>query len=177
MKDSDFFELFVFEQVLKDYDLSQDELESGRVNGSDDGGIDGFFLLINGSLVEETIDKSDYKKTNPQFDLYIIQAKREKSFGEKAYDKFQGLAKNILTFDIDKHTLTDSYSEAVVDAIQLFQESYLELIDLHPRLVVHFVCATKGDTGQINARLKQKEDMVIRIAKETERSARQGKRG
>ncbi len=30
------------EQVLKDYDLSREEIESGWVDGKDDGGLDGF---------------------------------------------------------------------------------------------------------------------------------------
>ena len=35
------FEFLVFEQVLKDYDLSREELDAGWVDGRDDGGIDG----------------------------------------------------------------------------------------------------------------------------------------
>ena len=45
------FEYLSFEQILKDYDLSRDELESGSVDGRNDGGIDGFFILINGHLL------------------------------------------------------------------------------------------------------------------------------
>ena len=36
---SEVFEYFCFEQLLKDYDLSQDEIESGWVDGRDDGGV------------------------------------------------------------------------------------------------------------------------------------------
>jgi hypothetical protein len=34
------FEYLAFEQVLKDYDLSQEEIENGWVDGRDDGGVD-----------------------------------------------------------------------------------------------------------------------------------------
>jgi len=50
---SDFFEVFSFEQVLKNYDLSDDELLYGKVGASRDGGIDGFFTFINGELLNE----------------------------------------------------------------------------------------------------------------------------
>ena len=43
--ESAFFELFTVEQVLKDSDLSYDEIESGLVGDSGDGGIDGIYLL------------------------------------------------------------------------------------------------------------------------------------
>jgi len=38
-----FFEIFTAEQILKDYDLSYDEIESGNIVGGGDGGIDSFF--------------------------------------------------------------------------------------------------------------------------------------
>ena len=48
---SSFFELFTAEQVLKDFDLSYDEIESGLVGDGGDGGIDAIYLLVNGDLV------------------------------------------------------------------------------------------------------------------------------
>lgn len=39
------FELFALEQILKDWDLSLDELRSGWTDGRQDGGIDGFYVL------------------------------------------------------------------------------------------------------------------------------------
>ena len=47
------FEYLAFEQILKDFDLSRDEIESGSVDGRNDGGIDGFFIFVNGHLLVE----------------------------------------------------------------------------------------------------------------------------
>jgi hypothetical protein len=44
LSDSDYFEVFSFEQILKNYDLSYDELLVGGIGSGDDGGIDGFSL-------------------------------------------------------------------------------------------------------------------------------------
>src|ERR1700691_2802289 len=57
-----YFELFVAEQLLKHFDLSYDEIEPGLVDGGGDGGIDGFFVLVNGELVREDTDLSGLKK-------------------------------------------------------------------------------------------------------------------
>ena len=68
--DYEFFELFSFEQILKNFDLSYDELEAGRTSSSDDGGVDGLFFFINEELIEEKINPEDYKK-NVLLDLYF----------------------------------------------------------------------------------------------------------
>lgn len=47
------FERFSIVQVLKDDDLSDDEIESGLLGGSDDGGIDGMYFFINRILVQD----------------------------------------------------------------------------------------------------------------------------
>ncbi|MCC5613198.1 hypothetical protein LC612_42600, partial [Nostoc sp. CHAB 5834] len=51
MSTDKYFELFVNEQILKEHDLSYEELLSGNVGNGGDGGIDGFFLFINDTLV------------------------------------------------------------------------------------------------------------------------------
>jgi len=60
---SDYFEIFTAEQILKDFDLSYDEIASGIVGGGNDGGIDGLYLLVNGDLIQEDTDVSELKKT------------------------------------------------------------------------------------------------------------------
>lgn len=47
------FEYFSFEQIMKDFDLSTDELLYGSIDGRQDGGIDGFFTFVNGHLLQD----------------------------------------------------------------------------------------------------------------------------
>lgn len=56
---SKFFEIFTAEQILKDYDLSYDELESGIVGDGGDGGADSLYLFLNGELVQDDTDLPD----------------------------------------------------------------------------------------------------------------------
>ena len=62
--ESDFFNHFVCEQILKDYDLSDEDITSGLVDGGDDGGIDGFYIFVNKNLATEyeEIDIESLKK-------------------------------------------------------------------------------------------------------------------
>lgn len=50
-KRDEVFEYFAFEQILKDYDLSHEELISGSVDGRNDGGIDGFYIFLNSATL------------------------------------------------------------------------------------------------------------------------------
>ncbi len=45
------FELFAFEQCLKDADLSDEEIANGQVGGGDDGGIDGLYCFLSGKML------------------------------------------------------------------------------------------------------------------------------
>ena len=40
-----YFELFTANQILKDFDLSYDEIDSGIVDGTRDGGIDSAYFF------------------------------------------------------------------------------------------------------------------------------------
>lgn len=46
------FEYLATEQILKDYAFTKDQLLSGSVDGHNDGGIDEFFVIVNGHLAE-----------------------------------------------------------------------------------------------------------------------------
>jgi hypothetical protein len=83
------FELFANEQVLRDYDLSSDEIEAGAIGGGNDGQIDGVFVFLNGFLVAEDSEVFEdppsklrkYPVSTPLL-LWLVQAKREQSFSE-----------------------------------------------------------------------------------------------
>ena len=40
LSESDFFEVFTSDQILKNYELSYEELKDGKIGGGNDGGID-----------------------------------------------------------------------------------------------------------------------------------------
>jgi hypothetical protein len=63
LPDDQEFELFTFDQALKEEDLSSEEILAGQIGGSKDGGLDGTFtgrllcsrgiLTMNGSLIRQ----------------------------------------------------------------------------------------------------------------------------
>lgn len=81
IEDSEHFELFVSEQVLRAYKLENEEINSGIVAGGNDGQIDSMYLFVNGNLLQGDVEEKDlteYRK-NIVLDLVIIQSKRTPS--------------------------------------------------------------------------------------------------
>ena len=156
-----FFEFFTAQQILKDFDLSYDEIDSGLVGAGGDGGIDGIYLLVNGDLVQEDSDYSHLKK-DIVIDLFIIQSKSHAGFQESPIERFITVSNNL--FDLSKGApLANVYNKRLAEAIERFQDLYQELTPWFPTLNVSFFYASKGADPSENIRHKVKmlEDVVL----------------
>ncbi len=148
-----YFEIFTAEQILKDYDLSYDEIESGIVAGGGDGGIDTFHAFVNGELIQEDTDVTDLKR-NIHINVVLLQAKTGTGFSEDAMDRFAAAAEEL--FDLAKQltSLTTVYNLRLLDAANNFRRVYQVLAAKFPRLSVRFCYATKGDQVHPNVTRK-----------------------
>ena len=74
LSESEYFEIYSASEILKDHDLSYDDVKYGIVGEGGDGGIDSIFTFLNGELVkEDTPINTDQKKN--VIELKIIQSK------------------------------------------------------------------------------------------------------
>ena len=97
----DFFEIFSVENILKDKDLSYDDIVSGVVDGGDDGGIDSIYLFVNDEIISEKTDNySDYKK-GVNIEIFAFQTKFSPTFKENAVEKFNRTINDLLDFSLD----------------------------------------------------------------------------
>lgn len=109
ISEADFFELFAAEQVLKDLDLTWEEIESGIVGDGGDGGIDGFFTLVNGVLIREDTDLSVFRG-EVSIDLHIVQAKRTSGFSESAIQRLRSTTEDLLDLSRNLDSLDGVYN-------------------------------------------------------------------
>ncbi|HAX74308.1 MAG TPA: hypothetical protein DCY88_00330 [Cyanobacteria bacterium UBA11372] len=160
--DNDYFEIFTFEQALKDYDLSYDELLSGRVDGADDGGIDGFFVFINNEILDDDVDLTIIRR-NPIIDIYIIQAKVSSSFQEAAIEKFIATIQDV--FDLAKNIrdIQKYYNSAIIEKVETFRNAYVTLANRHPEIRVIYVYASKGNCLDIHHKVEHKAENLKNI--------------
>ncbi|MBW4511972.1 MAG: AIPR family protein [Scytonematopsis contorta HA4267-MV1] len=159
LPDDDFFEIFTFEQVLKKYDLSYEELNYGKIGGGDDGGIDGFFVFINNELVGEDIEYETIKKS-PLIQLFLIQSKRSDTFTEKSIEKWLSTAMNIFDLEKELDTLQKYYNSDLINKVYNFRQLYLNLASQHPSLEIIYVYASKGDVLSINQKVHNQSEVL-----------------
>ena len=68
----DAFEIYTIEQVLKQKDPSDVDIESGNLGGGQDGGVDGFYFYIDQKLVGQGTHVSTPAKSA---EVIIVQSK------------------------------------------------------------------------------------------------------
>ena len=148
-----FFEIFTAEQILKDYDLSYDDIESGIVGDGGDGGVDSLYVFLNGELVQDDTDTSTIRK-NVSVDLVIIQAKTSVGFTETSIDRLKAFTEDLLDLSKDTSSLKSVYNEDVLAIIQRFRTVYGAVASRFPVLTVSYRYASKGDDVHPNVSRK-----------------------
>lgn len=155
---SDFFEFYASLQVLKDYELSFDEINSGISGESHDGGADSIYLFVNGELVKEDEDVKDKYKKNVDIEFVLIQSKFENSFNEDPLLKLSRLCRGLFDLDFNRADFEGRYNDKVLSAFELFRSTYVGLITKKPRLTIKIYYVSKGDDVHPNVD-KQAKDL------------------
>jgi hypothetical protein len=146
LTDSKAFERYVTEQVLKDFDLSNDAIESGDLGAEDDGGVDAVHLFMNNTHI--ALETPPVIPAGP-IELHLIQAKYEKGFGETPVQKLESFAKDLLSYDKPVDSLKYLNSKAR-DAIRNFREKYNDEVMGNPHtltVVFHYGCKAAIEPG------------------------------
>lgn len=160
--ESEYFEIFTFEQALKNFDLSYDELLDGSVDGCDDGGIDGFFVFINNEVLNEDTDIKNINRS-PILDIYLIQSKTSSSFQEVALDKLIVTVQDIFNLDKEITIIEKFYNSLLIAKVELFRRIYVALANRHPEVRVNYIYASKGNCLEIHHKLHNKSENLKSI--------------
>lgn len=163
LSDAEYFEVFCAEQVLKDYDLTYDEIQAGIVDGEHDGGIDSLYAFVNGELVHEDFDPSPFKK-NVSIRLYIIQSKTSPSFKEEIINKLISVTRNLFDLTKDPDSFSQ-YNEQVRTAAKLFRDNFRALASKFPRLDINYIVAAQRPKGNIPDNIQHKAQELIEVTK------------
>lgn len=141
-EESTFFEFFSAAQVLKNYNLSDDEIDSGVVGNGNDGGCDGLFIFLNGDLLTpdqlETLNASKGSTLN----FTIIQAKNTMSFDETTIMKWKVVSDNLLNMANDIDSFSGRYNEDVREKFRLFRDALTKLVRSQIKIFIHFCYVT-----------------------------------
>lgn len=156
--ESSFFEHFATSQVLKNYNLSDDEIDLGNSGGGNDGGCDGLYLFLNDELI--TSDQLD-RLTAPRgsvIEFYIFQTKNTLGFGEDAILKWKAVSENLLSMSIPVTEFSSRYNERTIESFTLFRDVVTKFIRSQIKIKFHYYYVTLACEVHPNTN-KQADDL------------------
>ena len=157
-QESDYFEFLAASQALRDYDLSDEEIESGLTGNGGDGGCDAVYLFFNDILVrEELIENLENIPRDATIQLCIIQAKNELSFGESAIMKWKTTSDNLLHFDNQLDDYKARYTERVISFFQNFKDLRIKLLTSKVKLSFKYIYVTVANELHPNVQAQADE--------------------
>lgn len=156
------FELFAFEQLLKSYDLSRQEIDAGWVDGRDDGGIDGFFTFVNGTPV---VDPSTFSwpKKGASIDVWIISCKHHESFKQDPLNAILPTIEELLDFGKDAADFDGKYSTHLLNARNNLVCAFRSTASGFPTLQFKFVYASRGDIADLAINVEARGNQIKRL--------------
>ncbi len=138
------FLYYCVETFSRAFDLGDSELKSGIVDGGGDGGVDAFYILANGELVdsETELDPSD----PPEFKLIVMQVKGgNEGFSPTAVDKIFWFTQDLLDLAKKKADYHSNYHSDMVTLMRLFKDKYGVVVGETPALAIEFIYITRKD--------------------------------
>lgn len=141
---ADYFEIYSASEILKNYDLTYDDINYGIVGNGGDGGIDSIYTFINGEPLKEDTEINVSQKKN-HIELILIQSKTSPNFKEDAIIKFRESAQDLFNLSNNPDDFSSRYSAELIDKVKLFRNSYSKLARTFPVVEVGYFYATQGD--------------------------------
>jgi hypothetical protein len=158
----EFFEMYVAEQVLKNFDLSDEEIELGLVGAGGDGGIDGIYTFANGDLVQEDFDYDSLKKS-VLIEVVIVQSKTSATFDEESINKLVAVTNDMFNLARPVDDFKTVYNEGVRSAVEIFRRLYTGIAGRFPRLQFRYIYATRGDSKSIHPNVRRKTSDLEKV--------------
>lgn len=165
-KDEDsYFEFLAAQQLVKDYDLSDEEIENGLMGGGLDGGCDAIYIFSNGVLVNDDVFETLTIPKEMKLELVIIQAKNTTSFKEEAVMKWKTISENLLQFSNAIGDFTGRYNENVLRAFENFRLLHMKAIRSRVKLHFNYVYVTLASELHPNvvAQASELEKIIRRL--------------
>lgn len=142
------FEYLAYQQILKDYDLSKEELLSGSVDGKDDGGIDAIYVFVNGHLVTD-ISTTFWPKSNSELDIYFFTCKHRDTFKQEPVNSLIASLEELLDLSIEVKELKGAYNSDVLEKRAMMMSTYKKLATTRCSFNFYLIYACRGDTSEL----------------------------
>lgn len=154
------FEYIAREELFKDYDLSEEELENGWIDGKDDGGIDGIYFFVNGQIITDE-KGNEYPKTNAELEIFIITCKHADTF---KMDTINNLIPTLTDFfDLSKENdkIDSSYNSDLLEKRNILFKIYSNIAHALCNFKINIIYASRGDKLEVADNIVARSNKLV----------------
>ncbi|MET7715460.1 AIPR family protein [Streptomyces sp. NPDC005407] len=156
----DFFTFFAADKALQDWDLDNDEIMDGIVDGAHDCGIDGIWTFVDDRYV--TADAHHYLPSRANtIELVILQAKTSPGYQETVIEKLHFHLPTLLDMSRDEEELVAHTNAKLLDRTRRFLHILEEMASSFPQVRVKVIYASKAAESP-HPNVKSKGDRLRR---------------
>lgn len=156
------FLFYSVDNILKQYNLSFEDVRYGITDHPNDGGIDAFYILANrNTVVRDDLDLA--ASGTDRLRLILFQSKSsdsETGFKADDIDKFTKFVDDLLDLGKEASLFHYKYEGHLRTIMQTFKSKYLSIAGNFPKVDIDFYYVTKGDETKIST---TEQDAVDRL--------------
>lgn len=156
----DFFTFFAADKALQDWDLDNDEIADGIVDGAHDCGIDGIWTFVDGRYISADAHQYLPSRAN-DIDLVILQAKNTSGYQETVIEKLHFHLPTLLDMGREEEELIDHTNAKLLDRTRRFLHVLEELASAFPQVHITVIYASKAAESP-HPNVKSKGDRLRR---------------
>lgn len=160
------FEYLVLEQVLKEYDFSFEEIESGWVDGGHDGGIDGLYIIINGHLLQDVNDFV-WPKKGTDLAVYIVTCKHHDTYKQAVLESLISTVNELFDFRVATSELNGQYNDEIKKKRDDLIYSYKKVSARMNAFNIHFFYGSRGESTEVGESINSRAEQIKKITEES----------
>lgn len=158
--ESSYFEFFSASQVLKNYSLSDEEIENHVMGDGNDGGCDAVFLFLNSELVTPDQVATLTASRGAILNFVIIQSKNTTSFKEDAIMKWKTTSSNLMDMSKNIDEFSSRYNENVREAFKMFRDVVTKFIRVQIKINIQYYYVALANEVHPNVK-KQADELCV----------------
>lgn len=153
------FEYFAIGEFLKNYDLNEKELNNGIVDGQDDGGIDGFYIFLNGNPV---LDASDYTwpKRNAELEVYIITCKHHDTYELGPLESLDSTLSEVFDLRLATADFKSNLNARIIKKRNDLIYAYRKTAAALTKCTIHIAYISRGDSNSVAPNITAKGEKI-----------------
>jgi hypothetical protein len=166
------FEVFSASQVLKPRDITGDELSAGIVDGDGDGGIDSFYVFLNGTVLnvdDPLFDAGSESRRrigqHPLLEVFLIQSKMSKNWAESTWEHLLSSLPILLDMSGEDVEMEQQFAAAVVERTGIFRRAINVLAAKFPKIEFNVCYVARAPEQNVSDTILMRSRQVESVIK------------